>query len=387
MNTKISIAPLSRYDLGGWVQYLEKMASRGWFISRVFFPFCFFKFGPVPSSIHYRLEPLQKESEPSPTLLELYESAQWQYITKIDGYFLFASNASDPQEPYSDPESMNDAMERLFRSERSYMRRNIAVIAVYALLLCVAIFMLPTQTILILSTLPLVGYLWLICNRLDSINDYRTLRRIRLGLSDGIYPSTGKLRRGLQIRNLLYSILTLVVLIYVIRWVFLPRFLPGVLPSPDMPKNVFSIEELEEIYPVQLEEDSITIENNAPTLFLPYGCSVVQNGLAETEVGDPYPRVNDHYHPMLKTAVFRLTIPSTARAIAKAQMDFWHTVNEDWQYKETTYPGTDFVILGYVENSASQLCAISSGGKLVVYSYHGAERLEDQLELLTTPIQ
>lgn len=373
---RIKVIPAYSYDIAGLEAWLERCADEGLTPVWMGGVLCILKSG-KPERRRYRLEPMRKEREPSEELLELYGEAGWQYVCRADGFFLFSSADSAASEPYTDGESRSEALRNLARSVKSLAWRQAAVGLILLGLLAVGTVMRPASALWMLVRIPVTGFLWILWFQITSLQNWRRLREIRASLAEEREPSPcGDGRRSNRISAVLSGLCAaaLVVNFSVSRLEY--PWEKGIAPP------LTSIED--DGYAVQDEERSGQYE--ACTLWAPVQIQTRQEIWLEGESAPKDSRAPGQYSPSLNMAYYRLTLPFMTRGLAWSQMDHFRIENLDWETRELSYPGTDFVLLAVAEDGF-QMAAIGCGGRLAVYRYNGEQRLTDHLELLSAPVR
>ena len=124
------IVSAGEYDIEGRVAQLEALAEDGWFPASFGFPFMRVRRG-EPRKMRYHFEPARKDG-PDEAMLAMFSEAGWEFLGKSNSGFYVFGGDTDSAEPYSDSESMAEALAWLC----SGMRRRLLTGAGVVLFFC-----------------------------------------------------------------------------------------------------------------------------------------------------------------------------------------------------------------------------------------------------------
>ncbi|WP_409968426.1 hypothetical protein RFF05_00305 [Bengtsoniella intestinalis] len=93
------------------------------------------------------------------------------------------------------------------------------------------------------------------------------------------------------------------------------------------------------------------------------------------------------YTPELDMTRLTLTVPPLSRWVAENLLDSYRLVNLQWHYEDVTYGDLDFVILATTADPNWQMAALGHGGTVAVFRYGGEMQLGDHLDLLAEMVE
>ena len=409
------IIPLSLYDIPGVEGWLEEQANAGLF--PVFLGgWATFKPTGIPGT-RFRLEPWGKMgTEPTKEQLELYRRAGWEYALTIGrAYFLFYATNPEAVELYSDYQSRGESLERLEKSLKRHWWVGTAVCLAFGLLLVWGLFFFQSEfdvqpepmAGLPVAVLELCNPFFLLAmvgvffgwrrERRDCHILEKTCRALKAGLAPPPSPGPSPALARKQKIALILSPMMAVGVIFML----LSNHGKLTVPVRELNRPYVVLQDLEQVElisdyearrPYAIPEDENRAELHI-SLLAPVWYSVAQVACEAAE-GDyvgysPDPHGGTYrYTPWLDATYFRLLFPSTARPVARSQMDQHRIANLRWDYEELSYPGLDFVFWATAEpyGACYQMLALGKGNRVAVFHYGGVEQLPDHLGLLAAAV-
>lgn len=376
MMFQIKVIPVHPYDIQGMEHWLEQCAADGLALVWLGSTICIMK-KTQPEHRRFRLEPVRKERTLPEDLAELYRTAGWNYVSRIDGFFLFSSSDPSAEEPYTDHDSHAAALDSLMRLLKTFALRQVVAMLCFLGLFATVLILRPARLLWILLGLPVTGFFWFLWFNVRNCSNWKRLRTIRSALEEGRTPAPQGRAYWQNGIWFLLNVLTLTALVI--------NFAISRAEVPLERNNAPSLMELESVQSVIDRE--VSCQFKSCTLLAPIYLETSEEIWIDPEkkADQTLPGSSNHYSPSLHTAYYRLTLPFLARAAARSQMDMFRIENLTWTVHETTYPGTDFVWIAECD-SHFQMAAIACGSRLAVYRYHGAESLANHLDVLSEPV-
>ena len=408
----VRCVPVERFDLAGRTKWYESLALEGLYPSSGYWwPLYFLKKGEA-QRLRYALEPVRKRKKPEPdlklgeadpdgpdaALMELYEASGWRYVCKDVDFYLFSTADPAAPEPYSDEDSRAESMAALDRRLRRSALCGIGILVIFALMLVLVYRTSSARLSMLLAVIPLTYSVMFVVGFIDSVRVWRSIHRLRVGLREGgVLPPTPPRRPGAVKRwHEIYQVMLCIFLAAIVSFFLFNHFPPSIKNGGAYP-ILAQIEQRSDLkgqsdYPDRYGREEDGAKVMGVSALVPVQVEATETLYGPLTEGDSaehavYGGGWYRYAPELQSRYFYLTIPAMARAIAEAQLDVFHTINQFWEFKEGSCPGADFVILGYADGSNQcELAAIASGHRLVVYSYWGDENLADRLDVLAGPV-
>lgn len=103
MRFTIRLMPVSIYDITKAEAYFSHMASKGYFVKKMWGNFATFEKG-TPQKTQYRFEPYGEQGKEPPEDMRLnYEEQGWKYICKTGYFHLYQAIMEDVTEIHTDP--------------------------------------------------------------------------------------------------------------------------------------------------------------------------------------------------------------------------------------------------------------------------------------------
>ncbi len=407
--------PFSIYDISGIEHWLEDAANMGLFPIHFGLWVTFAQTG--VSGTRFRLEACDKKSTtPSMEQLELYRSAGWEYALTISNvYYLFYTTDPSAKELYTDLQSRGFSLEKLEKKIRHYRRVHFAIYAVIAVFLIWTLFFFQSKwdvdpaplkkipVLLLFLCHPLVLVLLAAggFSKLQSIRDYRLLRRTCQAFKEGLAPppSAGPSRQKIREQKIMLALIPILIvtdllLIGSTRGVFrvpVERFPKAYISLQDLEAEEVELTTYEALFgPSRFYEGENEAVHHlsllAPTWY-EVNQSVYQTGEGDFKGISYDPEGGKYrYHATLDMTYFELTIPAMARMVAESQMEVDRALNRRYTYTELSHPALDFAIYATSKDGILQALAVGKGGHVAVFSYGGMQKLDEHLDLLATMV-
>lgn len=108
--------PVQPYDIPGLEHWLEQQAAQGLYLRRHGPKVCSF-YRDTPRTTRYRLDycDTDREEDPIPGLIALYQEMGWDYVCRLKDATLFLFRTQDPHapEPHTDPQTHAQLLKQL----------------------------------------------------------------------------------------------------------------------------------------------------------------------------------------------------------------------------------------------------------------------------------
>ena len=356
--------PTSLYNIPANEAWLAEQARRGWLLESAV---DFVKFQKTePGEYRYRLEPLpRREWKPDPEVREACETAGWEYVTTVEGYFHIYRTA-DPAAPelHTDPVVQGDSFVWMYRK----YRRSLLLFAVQVL---VSLGVLVGWTrwvpeVLFFAdqgyALPLL-VLTLLAITLGAVRqgqEARAISRMLKQLRAGIPLShQGNYRRGSRWQAVAICILALMAGCCLISRTTTPLTEYGG-PLPAIP-----LAELEPVVEGAEAWDTVTVSHS---LLSPVGYQVTQyDHLVDRE--------SAAYSYAIRTKLYRLSFAQLAQPLARQLVEQYQLFQKNKAVEVLPDPRFDDVLFlsGFGDD---WYLAVTRGRQVLFLSYSGRHAVE-----------
>lgn len=387
--------PVQPYDIPGLEHWLEQQAAQGLYLRRHGPRICSF-YRDTPRTTRYRLDycDTDREEDPIPGLIALYQEMGWDYVCPLKDATLFLFRTQDPHapEPHTDPQTHAQLLEQLEQKLKLSCSFFGGLALALFLLSLTGSLSYDSMLVALAESILTNGCLFLILllavlYLLPALLCWRRVHRMIAALEEGRpmtpIPTASRWNRLLHGA---FLVLSPVLQCLYLAVFFLPHPLNRwSLDTPGRPGDFTPVLlaqwEGPDYRPDLLEVDGVTFLNCYERNFSflsPVRWEVQQRGSLE------------HVRVRMEIHWYRPLLPVLDEPLARDLLDYYMDHEEDtrlvdevplgpWTVTEHTLAGADYLATASNPNCEFQFAVAAGNGRALSVSYTGQKDLTDHL--------